>query len=196
MIFSLSKVREDLIEDIIKEVKDNFDKNYKDKLNNLFYKCPQLGISDTQILVKLTTEYFQIINKCLQNIFEDIIKLQDELNIRYNNKEIDSIKKLLISFTDSSNEKFLLFIVCEQISLKTHTKELDIDYINKIENNTSSCIKREIHHLILVIAKEKDKPEIVYQKKAYKVSILSIRLSIVAITVSLIASLIVILKLI
>lgn len=53
MIFSLKKVREDLIEDVIEKIKDSFDKNYKEKLTNIFYKCPGLGISDTEIILKL-----------------------------------------------------------------------------------------------------------------------------------------------
>jgi hypothetical protein len=194
MIFSLKKVREDLIEDVIEKVKDSFDKNYKKELTNIFYKCPELGISDTKILLKLESEYFQIINKYLQNIFYNIIELQKELSIRYGSKEIDLIKKSVTKFAESANEKFLLFIVCEQISFKTHTKELDLDFINKIEDNTSNSIKHELHNLILVIEEKKDKPKLIYKRRSYILSILSLGLSVVAICVSIIALLIIIFK--
>jgi hypothetical protein len=194
MIYYLSKVREDLIEDVIGKVKENFDKSYKDKLTNLFNKCPQFGISDPEILLKLTSEYFLIINTYLHNIFENMIKLQSELNISYNNKEIDFIRKSITKFTDASNEKFLLFIVCEQISYKTHTKELDLEFINKIENNTSISIKQELHHLTMVIAQKNNNLEIIYRKRVYKLSMLSIGLSVIAIGISIITFLIIILK--
>ena len=69
MIFSLKKVREDLIEDVIEKIKDSYDKNYKENLTNIFYKCPGLGISDTEIILKLKSKYFQMVNKNIQNIF-------------------------------------------------------------------------------------------------------------------------------
>lgn len=182
MIFSLKKVRENLIEDVIEKIKDSFDKNYKEKLTNIFYKSPGLGISDTEIILKLKSEY---------NIFQDIIKLQNELNINYDTKELDLIKKLATKFAASSNEKFLLFIVCEQISFKTHTKELDLDFINKIENNTSNSIKQELHNLIVIIEEKKNKPKSIYQRKSYMLSVLSLGLSVVAICISIIAFIII-----
>lgn len=132
-----------------------------------------------------------MVNKYIQNIFQYIIKLQNELNINYDTKELDLIKKLATKFAASSNEKFLLFIVCEQISFKTHTKELDLDFINKIENNTSNSIKQELHNLIVLIKEKKNKPKSIYQRKSYMLSVLSLGLSVVAICISIIAFIII-----
>jgi len=163
------------IEIIIKKQKDIFMKNYSDELFHIFlesYKSP------SKILINQKEYYTEMVGKHLNTIFSNIISLQNSLNISYFDSEINKINELLEDFTIEINEIFFKFLVTDRITYKTSIKQLDTIFKDEVINLIKSLNEQETHRLIVIIKERKDTPNVIYQRKAFTLSIISIIISI------------------
>jgi hypothetical protein len=173
-----------IIEADLEAISSQYNKSFKMGLNEITQKHIARGTERSSVVIGDGDIFFtEEINKFIKDLMAELEKTQSNLNIKFRKSELLESKSIvtmylnwLISSYSSSRESYL-----KSMNFKPMDNIIDVT-----RRNVENTITRQIDNLGLKNKEGRHKPEVIYQKKAYYISVLALIVSAVAIVVSII----------
>ncbi|WP_041710891.1 hypothetical protein [Clostridium pasteurianum] len=172
---------------VIEFIENKLNVDFNSLKNSLIYDLGKITSKynsdiSNPILLSERNEFFRttlldLIKKQINRVYSEVI----ELNIKLNIKELLEIKKYI---KEQSDGLVTSYLDIRKKFIGAYGHEPSTDFDEQLEKEIKTYIDEEINNLSLKIQIKQDKPEVIYQRKSFYISVAAFIVSIMAIIVS------------